>query len=85
MFTNVLFDMIDGNYFRAQTTERTDRIRHLVEELLAAGTLLLLLLLELLLPRRLAKPGPARAPRPPQDRKHIHERPPLQPRALRTW
>ena len=32
---------------------------HLVEELLAAGTLLLLL------PRRLAKPGPARAPRPP--------------------
>lgn len=35
---------------------------HLVEELLAAGTLLLLLLL---LPRRLAKPGPARAPRPP--------------------
>lgn len=37
-----------------------------MEELLAAGTLLLLLLLPPLPPpRRLAKPGPASAPRPP--------------------
>lgn len=42
------------------------RTGHLVEELLAAGTLLLLLLL----PRRLAKPGPASAPRPPDNPEH---------------
>lgn len=51
---------------------------HLVEELLAAGTLLLLLLL---LPRRLAKPGPARAPRPPD----IQTKKTIGIILLRTW
>lgn len=44
------------------------KIFYLVEELLAVGTLLLLL------PRRLAKPGPASAPRPPAiQKKHFPE------------
>lgn len=86
MFTDVIFDIIDENNFYGtkQPSEPTDRIRHLVEELLAAGTLLLLLL-ELLLPRRLAKPGPARAPRPPQDKRNTHERPSLVVMLVRTW
>lgn len=54
-------------------------ICHLVEELLAAGTLLLLLLL----PRRLAKPGPARAPRPPDIQKeNIHH---YSPESMMHW
>lgn len=42
------------------TSIRLSEIRHLVEETLAAGTLLPP-------PRRFAKPGPARAPRPPDS------------------
>ena len=56
-----------------------------MEELLAAGTLLLLLLL----PNRLAKPGPASAPRPPEKPNSIYQDAPLfggrQPCSLTCW